>query len=140
MVEEILVKPCLSEKMIEAGRKVVIELTENGFPPYSAAWVFSLERTKWLLVLALENEDGAGEREAYEVFYDFVKNNPDIESKIGFFGISFVNRRDAQAQAFRKIAGTLVNAEGKTFAGPVKNGPRVEDSYIYRITQQSLNC
>ena len=133
MVEEILVKPCLSERVIEAGREVLIELTENGFSPYSAAWVFSLERSRWLLVLALENEDGSGDKEAYRVFYDFAKNNPDIESKVGFFGISFTNKRDVLAQAFRKIGGTLVNGTGTSFAGPVKNGPYVEDSYIYRL-------
>ena len=133
MVEEILVKPCLSEKMIEAGKRVIIEMTENGFPPYSAAWVFSIERARWLLVLALENEGGASEREAYEVFYRFVKNNPDIKSKIGFFGISFTSKADAQAPTFRKIAGTLASDEGTTFAGPIKNGPYVEDAYIYRL-------
>ena len=133
MVEEVLVKPCLSEKMIEAGRKVVIELAENGFPPYSAAWVFSLERARWLLVLALENEGGAGDREAYEAFYHYVKNNPDIKSKIGFFGISFTSKEDAQARTFRQIAGNLASGTGRTFAGPVKNGPYVEDAYIYSL-------
>ena len=133
MVEEILVRPCLSEKMVEAGRKVIIEMTENGFPPYSAAWVFSLERARWLLVLALENEDRTGDREAYESFYHFVKNNPEIKSKIGFFGISFTSKADAQARTFRKIAGTLASGEGTTFAGPVKNGPYVEDAYVYRL-------
>ena len=133
MVEKIVVKSCLSDHMINAGRKLVNALSENGFDTYSAAWLFSSENEDWRLLVALKNLDGSGRRGAYDAIYHLLKKNPDIEPTIGFYDVFVVVDSDPLAQAFDRIAKGLKDGPGRMYVGPVKNGPYMDDSYIYRL-------
>lgn len=133
MVERIVVKNCLSDLLIRAGQELLRSLSEGGLDTYSAAWFFSSENEDWRLLVALKNLDGSGRRGAYDAIYHLLKKNPDIESTIGFYDVFVILDSDPLAQAFAKVGKGLQDGPGRTYAGPVKNGPYVEDAFVYRL-------
>ena len=44
------------------------------------------------------------------------------------------------AVKFRQVSDRIVKRQGVRRSGPCGRDAYLEDSYIYRITQQSLNC
>lgn len=85
------------------------------------------------MLVTLKNLDGSGRRGAYNAIYHLLKKNPTIESTIGLYDVFIVVDSDPLAQAFNGIAKGVKDEPGRMYAGSVKNGPYVEDSYIKRL-------
>lgn len=66
MAKELLVTDALSDKMIQAGAKLVERLDEDASNIKSALWLYFPDARNWKLILASEIVETDGPRKLYE--------------------------------------------------------------------------
>ena len=141
MVEPIVVKACLDQDQIDVGARMLAKLAEeDGLPVHSAAWVFQVESARWWLYVAVPEGRTTRHKEAnrkiFDILYGLFQEDPDM----GLQYFMVIEPDDPMAVKFRQVSDRIVKRQGVRRSGPCGRDAYLEDSYIYRITQQSLNC
>ena len=128
-----MVGRCLSKDMIAAGKKLIRELDRNELPVCAAAWLCDEELAAWKLVLSLSEGKPISNLEAYQRIQSILLADSSNEPRLELDNVKVISPTSSLSHAFKKVSGEMVTEPGTRFAGPVKNGPYVEDAFIYRL-------
>ncbi|MDP9194286.1 MAG: hypothetical protein M3P06_21530 [Acidobacteriota bacterium] len=130
MVEEILVKEALTERMIDAGAELTTSLDRAQWPVVASFWLFEPENNQWQLDLASPRVLEEGPLAAYRQIHEVLRTT---SSPLPLESIAFVTPGDALVQAFRSVYRTNRDLEGRrAFRGAI-NGRFIDDAYLYRV-------
>ena len=128
-----MVGRCLSKDMIAAGKRLIRELDRKELPVCAAAWVYDEELSRWNLVLSLSEENPISNLEAYQRIQSILFDDSPNEPWLDLDHVKVVSPGSALSRAFKKVSGEMADGPGTMFAGPIKNGPYVENAYVYRL-------
>ena len=139
MVEEVVVKDPLTEKMIESGAEFTVRLYSD-YPIFTAAyWLYNEEFNRWRLVFASPEVEINGKRKIYEKLHEFLRRFGDGSLPFSLFDISVVEDKDRIVKALRKLIrfkrGEKVQGVRLT-RSPV-NGEYIDDLYLYELAKRS---
>lgn len=134
MVEPLVVRGCIDKEQIDVGAQMLAKLAEeDGLPVHSAAWVYQVESANWRLYVSVPEgrttrRDEAN-RKIFNILYGMFQEDPDM----GLQYFTVIEPDDPLAVQFRRVSDRIVRRQVVRHSGPVKNGPYVEDAYVYRL-------
>ena len=133
MAKNILVGRCLSKDMIAAGKRLIQELDRKELPVCAAAWVYDEELARWRLVLSLSEENPISNLDAYQRIQSILLNQGSDEPWLALDHVKVVSPGSLLSRALKKVSGEIITEPGAMFSGRIKDGPYVEDAYIYSL-------
>lgn len=135
MAKELLVTDALSEKMIQAGAKLVERLDDDAANIKSALWLYYPDSRNWKLVLASETVETDGPRKLYEKIQGANKNAAEQEEVVSLNDIGVTTPKHELISVLAMMIGTGQGISGIRFARNNINGVYIDDAYIYRSTR-----
>ena len=131
MAKELLVTDALSDKMIQAGAKLVERLDEDASNIKSALWLYFPDARNWKLILASEIVETDGPRKLYEKIQGANRNAAESEDVISLNDISVTTPKHQLISMLAMMIGTGQGISGIRFTRNNINGIYIDDAYIY---------
>lgn len=130
MVEEMVVRNILTEKMIEAGATLLRRLDQVGFPVHDAFWMYVPQLNVWRLMISSLRVKLDGPTKVYRKIQSVTARMP--EPKVSIEDITVI---DVESPPVSYIRGMFaVEGEGPfRIQSIVINNFYVEDAYFYRL-------
>jgi hypothetical protein len=135
MAKELLVTDALSEKMIQAGVKLVERLDADAANIKSALWLYFPDSRNWKLILAPETVETDGPRKIYEKIQGANRNAAESEEIVSLNDIVVTTPKHELISVLAMMVGTGQGISGIRFTRNNINGLYIDDAYIYRSTR-----
>lgn len=132
MAKELLVTDALSEKMVQAGAKLVERLDADAANIKSALWLYFPDSRNWKLILASESVETDGPRKLYEKIQGANRDAAEPEETISLNDIGVTTPKNELISMLAIIIGTGQGISGIRFTRNNINGLYIDDAYIYR--------
>ena len=134
MAKELLVTDALSEKMIQAGAKLVEHLDADAANIKSALWLYFPDSRNWKLILASETVETDGPRKLYEKIQGVNRSAAEPEETVSLNDIVVTTPKHELISVLAMMIGTGQGISGIRFTRNNINGIYIDDAYIYRST------
>ena len=135
MAKELLVTDALSEKMIDAGAKLVERLDADGASIKSALWLYFPDSRNWKLILASETVETDGPKKLYEKIQGANRNTVEPDEIVSLNDIGVTTPKHELISVLAMMIGTGQGIAGIRFTRNNINGVYIDDAYIYRSIQ-----
>jgi hypothetical protein len=132
MAKELLVTDALSEKMIQAGGKLVERLDADAANIKSALWLYFPDSRNWKLILASETVETDGPRKLYEKIQGANRSASEPEETVSLNDIVVSTPKHELISELAMMIGTGQGISGIRFTRNNINGIYIDDAYIYR--------
>jgi hypothetical protein len=132
MAKELLVTDALSEKMIQAGGKLVERLDADAANIKSALWLYFPDSRNWKLILASETVETDGPRKLYEKIQGANRSASEPEETVSLNDIVVSTPKHELISVLAMMIGTGQGISGIRFTRNNINGIYIDDAYIYR--------
>lgn len=132
MAKELLVTDALSEKMVQAGAKLVERLDADAANIKSALWLYFPDSRNWKLILASESVETDGPRKLYEKIQGANRDAAEPEETISLNDIGVTTPKNELISVLAMMIGTGQGISGIRFTRNNINGLYIDDAYIYR--------
>jgi hypothetical protein len=132
MAIELLVTDALSEKMIQAGGKLVERLDDDAANIKSALWLYFPDSRNWKLILASETVETDGPRKLYEKIQGANRSASEPEETVSLNDIVVSTPKHELISVLAMMIGTGQGISGIRFTRNNINGIYIDDAYIYR--------
>jgi hypothetical protein len=134
MVEELVVKDNITDRMIEAGKALINVLdAEEQIVVTAAFWIYFLENQLWQLVLASPQVTTLGPHMTYTLILNALSSLPIEDSILTLSDIRAVPSNDPLVRRLGMALGKLDQSHPLHFANNAVGGQYIEDAYIYRL-------
>jgi hypothetical protein len=134
LAEESLVKPDLTQRMIEAGRQLVELLDRQNVRAPGCLWFYFPESDRWRFVVASPEVRVHGPHAAYRKIEAIARKVPDAKEVFAPGDLTVVKDSDPLVVLLHKAISTGPGISGIRFTNNSINGTFIEDAYIYRLT------
>lgn len=132
MAKELLVTDALSEKMVQAGAKLVERLDADAANIKSALWLYFPDSRNWKLILASDSVETDGPRKLYEKIQGANRDAEEPEEIISLNDIGVTTPKHELISMLSMMIGTGQGISGIRFTRNNINGLYIDDAYIYR--------
>jgi hypothetical protein len=135
MVEELVVKENITNKMIEAGKRLIEVLDEEGQITVKAAfWIYFLENQLWQFVIASPQVAILGPHKTYIAILNALASLPPETGSLTLSDVRAVPGDDPLVRRLGSALGKIDEAYPVHFPKNAVGGHYIEDAYIYRLS------
>jgi hypothetical protein len=127
-----MVTSTLTEKQIEAGKKLVHAGDTSDLKIDSAMWIFFKDQESWKLLLSIKGIEKTGPKSIYNKLQKLITKT-EIGDQISLSEVMLAKPRAPLLELMRVAIKTGPGISGISFTGNVINGQLIPDSYIYRL-------
>ncbi len=120
--------------MIRAGILLIDELTQMGFPPVAALWVYTPETNYWKFLIASPGYDHEGPRKTYEYAQRALASLGDKTSDMKLTDIVAVSPDHRLIQALRTLPTTGDIRRPMRITQAVVGHTYIEDALVYKLS------
>lgn len=128
-----MVTRALVEHEIDAGRRLLEELDQQGTEVIAAFWLYNAEQDYWRLNLAMPVCDQMGPDVAYSRIQAALKKIPE-ENQLSLLDITAANTKEVIVQALCRLVKTGRGIARFRVSRSAANGVYIDDALIYRTT------
>lgn len=132
MAKELLVTDALSEKMVQAGAKLVERLDADAADIKSALWLYFPDARNWKLILASASVESDGPKRLYEKIQGANRKALESEEIVSLNDIGVTTPKNELTSMLAMMIGTGPGISGIRFTRNNINGFYIDDAYIYR--------
>jgi|SRR5580658_1688600 hypothetical protein len=135
MAETILVRSDLSQRLIDAGRSLIVGLDQIGLAYEAAFWLLDEESAIWHLVLSTKAVKMDGSRALYSQVHKVLLNlglNGDIEITM----ISIVGDKTPIVKSLRDALGAAASVDGTRLDNAFLGAVRLPGCLLYRLSRR----
>jgi hypothetical protein len=120
----------LVDQLYEEGKKLIINLDNEGFKFPIALWINIPERNGWILLFGVPKLKDTGAKAIFKHIHDtIIKNKIDISLN----DLTLVDTTNDICQSLKMMMRTGYGVGKTSFFGNIINGQRFPDSVIYRV-------
>lgn len=135
MAETILVRPDLTQGMIEAGRELVASLDTHAMAFEAAFWLMDDDNGRWHLVLSSRAVKIDGSRALYADVSKAI-STPRLRQYLWIGMISIVGHRTPLVKSLQDAVGAAASVDGVRLDGVFVGGVSVPGCRLYRLSRR----
>jgi len=129
-----MVKPDLTQQMIQAGRQLVELLDRQNFRAPGCFWFYFPESDRWRFVVASPEVRLHGPHAAYRKVEGIARKVPGSTEVFAAGDLTVIKDDDPLVVLLRKAISTGPSVGGLRFTNNSINGTFIDDAYIYRLS------
>jgi len=127
-----MAKTTLVERDLEAGATLIRALDQAGWIPSAALWFYLPDDEVWRLILALPEDGGLRQQDAYRRLADVLETNG-LSEALSVDDVGLARPDDQMLTLLRHAISTGPGISGIRFTHNTINNVLIEDAYIYRL-------